>query len=197
MTDNLKKEGSGRKSATGSRKRGSAGQVRNSHCSFCGERFAPDSLWPRECAGCGNKSYQNPLPVVVVLVPVGEGIVGVRRNIEPQKGTVTLPGGFLDLGESWQEGGRREVLEETGIEITGGELQLFEVMNGLDDTLVIFGLAPPQPAAALHPFSSEETQEVLLIERPREMGFTMHTEVLARYFREKAHGHKDKDKDKY
>ena len=186
MTDNLKKEGSGRESATGSRKRGSAGQVRNSHCSFCGERFAPDSLWPRECAGCGNKSYQNPLPVVVVLVPAGEGIVGVRRNIEPQKGTVTLPGGFLDLGESWQEGGRREVLEETGIEITGGELQLFEVMNGLDDTLVIFGLAPPQPAAALHPFSSEETREVLLIERPREMGFAMHTEVLARYFREKA-----------
>ena len=124
VTDNLKKEGSGRESATGSRKRGSAGQVRNSHCSFCGERFAPDSLWPRECAGCGNKSYQNPLPVVVVLVPAGEGIVGVRRNIEPREGTVTLPGGFLDLGESWQEGGRREVLEDPSLRLAGPLLNL-------------------------------------------------------------------------
>ena len=157
---------------------------KNSHCSFCGTGFPSGSGWPRECAACGNKSYLNPLPVVVVLVPAGGGVVGIRRNIEPQKGTVTLPGGFLDLGESWQQGGRREVLEETGMEI-GGELQLYDVMNGLDDTLVIFGLAPPQEASALRPFSSDETQEVLLIDRPVELGFAMHTQVVARYFRER------------
>jgi len=157
---------------------------KNSYCSYCGTKYSFEALWPRDCPGCGNRSYQNPLPVVVVLLPAGGGIIGVRRNIEPQKGTLTLPGGFLDLGESWQEGGSRELREETGIEIAAGELTLFEVMNGLDGSLVVFGLAAPKPLSVLKPFSSEETQEVLLIERPMELGFSMHTQVVSRYFAE-------------
>jgi len=157
---------------------------KNSYCSYCGTKYGSDAPWPRDCPGCGNRSYLNPLPVVVVLVPVAGGIIGIRRNTEPQKGTLTLPGGFIDLGETWQEGGKRELMEETGIEIAGGELRLFDVMNGLDGTLVVFGLAAPQPPGVLKPFSSEETQEVLLIDRPMELGFAMHTLVVARYFLE-------------
>ena len=161
---------------------------KNKHCSFCGTRFPADAGWPRKCGACGNRSYLNPLPVVVVLAPVGDGIIGIRRNIEPQKGTVTLPGGYLDLGESWQQGGRRELFEETGIEIEAQELRLYDVMNGLDGTLVIFGLAAPRPLEALRPFSSEETQEVLLIEGEVTLGFPMHTEVVRRYFDERKGG---------
>ena len=157
-------------------------QQKNSYCSYCGTKYPSQSLWPRDCPACGNRSYLNPLPVVVVLVPVAGGLVGVRRNIEPQKGTLTLPGGFIDMGESWQQGGKRELQEETGIKIEAGELSLFDVMNGLDGTLVIFGLAAPHPLRILKPFSSEETQEVLLIDRPMELGFSMHTLIVARYF---------------
>ncbi|TKH08691.1 NUDIX domain-containing protein [Bacillus wiedmannii] len=39
-----------------------------------------------------------------------------------------VPGGFVELGESTEEAGRREVLEETGIEI--GSLQLISVFSG-------------------------------------------------------------------
>lgn len=163
-------------------------QLKNSHCSFCGTRFPAAAGWPRECGNCGNRSYQNPLPVVVVLAPVGGGLVGVRRNIEPRKGTVTLPGGYLDLGESWQEGGRRELYEETGIEIEANELRLYDVMNGLDHTLVIFGLAAPRPLEVLRPFVSVETAEVLLIEEPMPLGFPMHTDVVRRYFAERGTG---------
>jgi len=159
--------------------------VKNSHCSYCGTKYPSGVGWPRQCPGCSNRSYQNPLPVVVLLVPVDGGLVGIRRNIEPQKGTLTLPGGYLDLGESWQEGGKRELFEETGIGIAAGDLRLFDVMNGLDGTLIVFGLAAPQPIGVLQPFSSEETQEVLLIDRPVALGFTMHTQVVARYFEEK------------
>ena len=158
---------------------------KNSHCSYCGTRYRFESVWPRDCGSCGNRSYLNPLPVVVVLVPVQGGLVAVRRNIEPQKGTVTLPGGFIDLGESWQEGGKRELFEETGINIVASDLDLYDVMNGLDGTLVVFGLAAEQPLTVLEPFTSEETQEVLLIDRPMELGFEMHTKVVARYFQEK------------
>jgi ADP-ribose pyrophosphatase YjhB (NUDIX family) len=154
----------------------------NSHCSFCGARFVEAQPWPRHCSGCGNRSYLNPLPVAVVLLPVGEGVVVIRRNTEPRKGTLTLPGGYIDLGETWQEAARRELLEETGIDIAGSEIGLYDVQNGLDGTIVVFGLAPKQPMAVLKPFSSEETQEVVLIPGPVELGFEMHTRIVERYF---------------
>jgi ADP-ribose pyrophosphatase YjhB (NUDIX family) len=64
---------------------------------------------------------------------------------------LTLPGGYLDIGETWQEGARRELLEETGIDIGGERIRLYDVRNGLDDTLVVFGLAEKQPAEVLNP----------------------------------------------
>jgi len=151
------------------------------HCSYCGSPFITEH-WPRTCNNCGNTSYRNPIPVAVVLLPVAAGLVVIRRNIEPQKGTLTLPGGYIDLGETWQEGARRELFEETGIDIFAEEISLYDVQNGLDDTLVVFGLAAKQPQERLKPFSSKETQEVVLVEEPIELGFPMHTEVMRRFF---------------
>ena len=159
--------------------------VKDSFCSFCGSGFELDAPWPRRCLGCGNSTYRNPLPVAVVLLPMAGGVVVVRRNIEPRKGTLTLPGGYIDYGETWQEGGRRELLEETGIEIGKNDLLLYDVRNGLDNTLVIMGLAKEMPLDSLTPFTSKETQEVTIIDRPIELGFPLHTEVVKRYFREK------------
>ncbi len=95
----------------------------HSHCSYCGGAFPAAAAWPRHCRHCGRTSYRNPLPVVVVLLPVAGGLVVIRRDIEPSKGLLTLPGGYLDLGETWQEGARRELLEETGIDIPAGHDQ--------------------------------------------------------------------------
>ncbi len=47
-----------------------------------------------------------------------------------QNGIWGVPGGFVELGESTEEAGRREVFEETGIEI--GTLQLISVFSGKD-----------------------------------------------------------------
>jgi ADP-ribose pyrophosphatase YjhB (NUDIX family) len=157
---------------------------RNSHCSYCGAPFAPGAAWPRTCGACSSRNYLNPLPVVVAIVPVAGGLVAVRRNIEPSKGTLTLPGGYLDLGETWHEGASRELLEETGILVAPEAFTLYDVANGLDDTLVILGLAAPQPEACLQPFTSGETQEVVLLDRPLELGFPLHTKVAERFFKE-------------
>ncbi len=157
---------------------------KNSCCTHCGARYPESAPWPRVCRGCGNSNYLNPVPVVVLLVPVGKGLVVARRNIEPRKGTLVLPGGYLDLGETWQEGARREFLEETGIAVDVEGISLYDVANGLDDTLVITGLAQPQPEYCLKPFSSEETQEVTLVEEAVELGFPLHTILVRRYFLE-------------
>ncbi len=157
----------------------------HTHCSYCGGLFTLGAAWPRHCPHCCQTSYRNPLPVVVVLLPLAKGLVVIRRNIEPSKGTLTLPGGYLDLGETWQQGARRELLEETGIAIPVESLSLYDVQNGLDDTLVIFGLADRLEDAQLEPFVSAETQEVVLIEAPIELGFPMHTDVVKRFFSER------------
>ena len=57
--------------------------------------------------------------------------------------------------------------------------------NGLDNTLVIIGLAKEMPLGILKPFTSKETQEVTLIDGPIELGFPLHTEVVKRFFAEK------------
>lgn len=154
----------------------------NSHCSYCGNRFPESEPWPRHCGNCHNISYLNPLPVVVVMLPMEGGLIVIRRNIEPRKGTLNLPGGYLDLGETWQQGACRELREETGIALSDQDIGLFDVRSGLDHILVVFGLARPQPIELFKPFSSEETQEVVLVTEPIELGFPMHTEMMKRFF---------------
>jgi 8-oxo-dGTP diphosphatase len=46
----------------------------------------------------------------------------VRRATEPLKGEWSVPGGMLELGEKLRDGLRREVLEETGLEVDPGEV---------------------------------------------------------------------------
>ncbi|MBI5484731.1 MAG: NUDIX domain-containing protein [Deltaproteobacteria bacterium] len=157
---------------------------KNSCCSYCGSRYRAAELWPITCHSCGNTNYLNPVPVVVLLAPVGDGLVVARRNIEPQKGTLVLPGGYLDLGETWQEGAARELYEETGIQVSAKEISLYDVANGLDNTLVISGLAARRPRSCLKPFSSDETLEIALIEEPVELGFPLHNLLVQRYFAE-------------
>jgi ADP-ribose pyrophosphatase YjhB (NUDIX family) len=159
---------------------------KNSCCTYCGTKYPTSATWPIHCPSCGNSNYLNPIPVVVLLVPVGAGLVVARRNIEPRKGTLVLPGGYLDLGETWQEGASREMLEETGILVSPDQISLYDVQNGLDNTLVISGLARKQPISCLKPFSSSETQEIALIEGPIELGFPLHNLLIRRYFSEKA-----------
>jgi len=90
----------------------------------------------------------------------------------------------MDIRETWQEAGARELLEETGIDVAPGDIGLYEVTNGLDDTVVIYGLANKQPESVVRPFRSDETEEVVVIREPRELGFPMHTQVVTRYFAE-------------
>ncbi|MCG1023564.1 NUDIX hydrolase [Sutcliffiella horikoshii] len=60
---------------------------------------------------------------VAVLNNEGEILLQKRRD-----GAWGVPGGFMELGESTEEAGRREVLEETGLEI--GKLDLVGVYSG-------------------------------------------------------------------
>ena len=74
---------------------------KNSFCSYCGRAFVADQPWPRKCASCGQFTYVNPIPVAVCLLPVEGGLLCVRRAIPPGAGKLALPGGFIDVHETW------------------------------------------------------------------------------------------------
>ena len=95
-------------------------------CPACGQPVTPTQLEAdhRRRLVCpdGHVTWRNPR-VVVNALPVRAGRVYLgRRAIEPSLGKWGLPGGFLELGESAQEGARREAEEETELRIEVGRL---------------------------------------------------------------------------
>lgn len=64
------------------------------------------------CGECGFVQYDNP-KIVVGTVATWEGrILMCKRAIEPARGRWTIPAGYMELGESPEEGATREALEE-------------------------------------------------------------------------------------
>lgn len=168
--------------------------VPHSHCSYCGTAYPETAGWPRVCAACGETTWRNPLPVAVAIQPVltddgGIGVVVQRRDIEPKRGELALPGGFIEYGEQWRAALVRELREETGLTGEPAEVSLFAVHSAPTGTVLIFGTLPPRPAAGLPPSApTAEATEWLVVTEPTELAFSTHTEVLADYLTRHAQG---------
>lgn len=96
--------------------------MRLKFCNQCGAslsyRIPPgDDRSRYVCDDCGTVHYENP-KVVVGCVPVWEEkILLCKRAIEPGLGKWTLPAGYLENGETAEEGAIRETFEETGARV--------------------------------------------------------------------------------
>lgn len=157
----------------------------HSYCSFCGSRFPDDLAWPRMCPVCHNTTYRNPLPVAVVLVPVDGGLLVVRRAIAPHIGKLALPGGYINMGESWQAAGAREVIEETGFSLDPATIHEFRVKSAPDGTVLIFGISQPLERSRISAFvPTSEASECIVIQAASELAFPLHTEVVEAYFQQ-------------
>lgn len=160
-------------------------RTKNTFCSYCGNKFTAKSSFPRTCENCGNITYINPIPVSILIQPVkNRGILLIRRGLEPGKGRLALPGGFVDFGESWQEAGARELSEEAGISVSSSGISEFRIISSEEGRLVlIFGIGREILESEMPVFvPSEESTERVIVNSPEELAFPLHTKVLKEYF---------------
>ena len=105
-------------------------------CPRCGAEA--DVRFPRSitCPQCGYGAYYNPKPVACAIPTTADGeIILMRRATEPSRGRWTMPGGFVDLGESVEDAAVRECREELAIAI---ELRdLVGVYSRAQDRIVV------------------------------------------------------------
>lgn len=99
-------------------------------CPKCGSNlFVENNFKSKKCESCGFIYYFNPCSSTIALIfnDKNELLVATRAH-EPAKGTFDLPGGFVDMDETGEQAVRREVKEETGLEVTSLEY-LFSLPN--------------------------------------------------------------------
>ena len=90
------------------------------------------------CADCGHINYENPKVIVGSVVVADGAVLMCRRAIEPRLGYWTLPAGYLELGETIEEGAMREAQEEARADIVlDGILGVFSIAR-IGQVQVIF-----------------------------------------------------------
>ena len=89
------------------------------YCPVCGSKhFVEQTEKSKRCESCGFEYFLNPSSAVAAFILNEKGeLLVTQRRYDPGKGTLDLPGGFCDIGETVLEALRREVKEETNLEI--------------------------------------------------------------------------------
>ena len=100
------------------------------YCPRCGSHhFVANGATSKKCENCGFEYFMNPSASNVAIIKNAKGEILVEhRKQEPAKGTLDLPGGFTQIGETSEEGLAREVMEETGLKVTDAKY-LFSLPN--------------------------------------------------------------------
>lgn len=163
------------------------------HCQSCGTAVehkvpADDNRERAVCPSCGHIHYVNPINVVGTLPIWNDQVLLCRRNIEPRLGFWTLPAGFMELGETSEQGALRETDEEAGarIEILG----LYSVLNVVSAAQVHLFYRARLLDTVFHPGS--ETQEARLFTEAEipwnDLAFRTVKETLKCYFQDRQRG---------
>ena len=103
-------------------------QYETRYCSHCATELAPIVLLEDSgdkerlrCPACGFTHWNNPTPVLAAIVEVNGQVLLARNALWPSK-MFALITGFMEAGESPQEGIAREVKEETNLNVISSRI---------------------------------------------------------------------------
>ncbi|OPX19720.1 MAG: NUDIX hydrolase [Desulfobacca sp. 4484_104] len=138
-------------------------------CPQCGGRLVKKLLKAQEprrlvCTDCGFVFYLDPKLATIAVIPLEDGIVLLRRAIEPGYGLWVLPGGFVDVGEPVEVTAVREVAEEVLLQVR--ITQLLNIYSYTGRTTVVVAFVTEVLGGTLGP--GDETLEVGIF-RPQEI----------------------------
>jgi 8-oxo-dGTP diphosphatase len=146
----------------------------------------PEHGRPRAtCPACGFIHYRNPVPAAGVILTGPEGVLLVKRAVDPAAGAWCLPAGFMEHGETAPHCALRELREETGIvaRLTG----LFGVYAGIygqQARTVLILYRAERTGGRLKPGDDAvEARYFGLSRLPRRIAFKSHRRALAEHRR--------------
>jgi NADH pyrophosphatase NudC (nudix superfamily) len=136
-------------------------------CPLCGSSlFVVNDVKSKQCRHCGFTYYANASSATAAFIVRNGCLLVARRAKDPAKGTLDLPGGFVDMYETAEEGMQREILEETGLSVQ--QLRyLFSIPNryvysGMTiHTLDMFFVA--EVAADAEPHAADDAAELMWV----------------------------------
>jgi len=112
-------------------------------CAHCGDKLIvtvpPGDDRPRHvCSACGEIFYSNPKIIVGCLPRWKDKVLLCRRSIEPRKDFWTLPAGYMEAGETLEDGAVRETQEEANAEVSIIRLQSIVSLPFIDQVYFLF-----------------------------------------------------------
>ena len=99
------------------------------YCTECAASLTKTTDTEYVCAN-GHHYWNEPRPCVAIVLAKGTQILFSKRAREPFKGLYDLPGGFLEYNEEPFAAARREILEETGLNIDEQNMELLRIYPG-------------------------------------------------------------------
>ena len=158
------------------------------HCGICGRELVEgddgQSMRPH-CPDCNRFYYYNPVPAACCFLTNESGeLLLVQRSVEPRKGLWTLPGGFVETGETTEEGALRELEEETGL--IGSDIELLGIStrpSKISGGIVVIGYLVHQWEGEMEAKTDAMDLGFYHPDKRPDIAFEVHMDLLEQYDR--------------